>query len=151
MMRITFVSEVNKPFDWVAGHFDRELFVFLLPPPFVARLVRYDGSDPGNIVHIRFLLPWRSDWISKIISSKRSNVAFEFVDIGEKLPFGLKTWKHHHIVKKLTENQTQIIDDMHFSTCCKLFDLVVYPMLFLAFYPRKKQYKKYFEKTLLAK
>lgn len=145
-MRIRLVSEVNKPFERVAGNFNRRLFEFLLPPSFVARLFRYDGSDPGNIVHIRFLLPWCSDWISKIISSKHSNVAFEFVDIGEKLPFGLKTWKHHHIVKKLAENQTQIIDDMNFSTCCKIFDLMIYPVLFLAFYPRKQQYKEYFEK-----
>ncbi|MBE0638372.1 MAG: hypothetical protein IH598_07625 [Bacteroidales bacterium] len=146
-MRIRLVSEVNRPFDWVSGHFDKELFVFLLPPPFVARLIRYDGSDPGNLVHIRFLLPWRSDWISKIISSKRNTEAFEFVDIGEKLPFGLKTWKHQHIVKKLNEKQSQIIDDMSFSTCCKIFDLLIYPVLYLAFSPRKQLYKRYFEKT----
>jgi ligand-binding SRPBCC domain-containing protein len=147
-MKIILKTIVNQEFNRVADHFDRDLFEFLLPPRFVARLVRYDGSVPGSVVHIRFNFPWPSDWVSKIITEKRDAGIYEFVDIGEQLPFGLKSWKHYHIVKKIDENNTLIVDEMLFSTGLKLFDFVVFPLLFTAFYPRKKQYKKYFEHKL---
>lgn len=148
-MKIVLKSTVKQAFDTVAEHFDEELFTFLLPPPFVAQLVKYEGSAPGSIVHIRFNFPWRSSWISKITSSRRNDEEFSFVDIGTKLPFGLKTWKHHHIVKKVDETSTAIIDEMEFSTGLGIFDLLAYPVLYLSFYPRKKQYKKYFEEKIM--
>ncbi len=147
-MKIVLRSTVNQAFDTVADHFDEELFTFLLPPPFVAQLVKYEGSAPGNIVHIRFNFPWRSSWISKITSSHRDNNEFSFVDIGVKLPFGLKAWKHRHTVKKVDQSTTAIIDEMEFSTGFLLFNLIAFPVLYLSFYPRKKQYKKYFEEKL---
>jgi ligand-binding SRPBCC domain-containing protein len=150
-MKILLQSHVHCGFDQVVGHFDKQLFEFLLPPNYVAQLIRYDGSASGSIVHIRFKLPWSSDWISEIISEKREEGIYQFVDIGKKLPFGLNSWEHHHIVKKLTESKTLIVDEMHFSTHVKLLDFIFFPFLFLAFYPRKKQYKRYFEQKLFGK
>lgn len=144
-MKIHLETTVNRPFQQVAGDFDQQLFQFLLPPKAVASLVRYDGSKPGDIVHLRFRLPFPSDWISEIISLNESPLQMEFVDVGKKLPFGLKRWRHQHLVTKIDEENTRITDDMSFSTCCKLLDWLAYPILFLAFYPRKKQYKLYFE------
>ncbi len=145
-MRIVFRSQVNAPFQKVAGDFGENLFTFLLPPKFVAGLVAYEGSKPGSKVHIRFKLPVPSDWISIIKSEEKTNDKYVFVDEGEKLPFGLKSWKHIHSIFKTGEQSTEIIDDMNFSTGLKLFDFFVYPVLYLSFYPRKKLYKKYFEK-----
>lgn len=143
-MKIRLETIVNIPFAKVAGNFDRRLFEYLLPPKAVARLVRYDGSRPGNLVHIRFGLPYGADWISEIAGRNENDTLLEFVDVGKVLPFGLKKWRHQHLVMKIDDKTTRIVDDMQFSTCCKLFDWLVYPVLFLAFYPRKKQYKLYY-------
>lgn len=145
-MKIELRSRVNCRFEEVSQNFGQELFEFLLPPKLVARLVRYDGSRPGSVVHIRFRLPYPSDWISIIKSENKSAEKYFFVDEGEKLPFGLKSWKHLHLVVKIDGNTTEIIDDMTFSTGFKLLDILFYPVLFLAFYPRKKQYKQFFER-----
>jgi len=145
-MRILLDSLVKFSFEKVSADFGDELFQFLLPPKFVASLIAYEGSKPGSKVHIRFKLPFPSDWISIIKSEVRDSEKYIFVDEGEKLPFGLKNWKHIHSVIKVDEKQTRILDDMNFSTGYKIFDLFMYPMLYLSFYPRKKMYKKYFEK-----
>ena len=145
-MRIALKSPVNTPFEKVAQDFGKDLFIFLLPPKFIARLVVYDGSKPGSKVHIRFKFPLPSDWVSIIKSEDRTADKYVFVDEGEKLPFGLKRWRHIHTIQKETDNTTVIIDDMHFSTGMKLFDIIIYPVLFLSFSPRKKLYKKYFDR-----
>jgi ligand-binding SRPBCC domain-containing protein len=145
-MKIVLRSRVNCRFEEVSENFGRQLFEFLLPPKLIARLIRYDGSRPGSIVHIRFHLPYPSDWISIIKSEENNNNKYIFVDEGEKLPFGLKQWKHIHSVLKIDDNTTEIIDDMTFSTGLKLLDMLAYPVLFFAFYPRKKQYKQFFER-----
>ncbi len=145
-MKIILRTKVICSFEKVSGNFDRNLFEFLLPPKIVAKLLRYDGSKPGDVVHIRFYLPFPSDWISIIKSEEKTNNKYVFVDEGDKLPFGLKNWKHIHSVLKTDESTTEIIDDMQFTTGFKLFDLLAYPILYLSFIPRKKQYKQYFEK-----
>jgi len=145
-MRILLESSVKCSYEKVSNDFSSDLFEFLLPPKFVTSLVAYEGSKPGSKVHIRFKLPWPSDWISIIKSETKDTGKYIFIDEGEKLPFGLKVWKHIHSVIKIDDEQTRIIDDMSFSTGIKVFDFFVYPVLYLSFYPRKKLYKKYFEK-----
>ena len=146
MMRLLIRSAVDTPFERVQQNFDRELFEALLPPPFVATLARYDGSVPGDEVHIQFHLPWRSLWISRITESEHSAGSFHFIDEGIQLPFGLRKWRHQHGVVKIDEHKTQIIDDIRFSTNNKILDVLTWPLLFLAFYPRKWQYKSFFKK-----
>lgn len=146
MKRIVLYSKVNARYEKVAGDFGEDLFTFLLPPRFVASLVAYEGSAPGSRVHIRFKLPLPSEWISIIKSEDKTEDRYVFVDEGEKLPFPLKKWKHIHSVVKRGENTTEIIDNMNFSTGSGFLDFLIYPFLYLAFYPRKKQYKKYFER-----
>ncbi len=147
-MRIVLNSPVNASFEKVSADFGENLFTFLLPPKFIAGLVAYEGSKPGSKVHIRFKFPLPADWISIVKSEERSDEKYVFVDEGEKLPFGLKRWKHIHSIVKTNEQSTVIVDDMNFSTGLKLFDYFVYPVLYLSFYPRKKLYKKYFEKWI---
>lgn len=134
------------PFDRVQKKFDKELFEALLPPSFVASLARYDGSAPGDEVHVQFHLPWRSLWISRITQEEQNSRGFYFIDEGIRLPFGLRTWKHRHSAVKIDEYTTGIIDDIRFSTGIKIMDLLAWPLLFLAFFPRKWQYKSFFKK-----
>jgi ligand-binding SRPBCC domain-containing protein len=144
-MKILLRTIVGCPFEQVAGNFDRELFEFLLPPHFVATLVNYEGSKPGDKIHLTFKIPWKSDWISVIKEFENGRGFYYFIDEGKKLPFGLKKWRHHHQVRQLTENQTEIIDFMYFSTAFWLLDLLAWPVLFISFFPRKRLYRTYFK------
>ena len=144
-MRLIIRSEVAAPFELVQQNFDKELFEVLLPPSFVASLKRYDGSAPDDEVHIQFHLPWKSLWISRITQEEQNNQGFYFIDEGIRLPFGLRKWKHRHSAVKTDEYKTGIIDDIRFGTGIKIMDLLAWPLLFLAFYPRKWQYKFFFK------
>lgn len=145
-MQLLIKSKVTAPYELVQQNFDKELFEALLPPSFVAALARYDGSAPDDEVHIQFHLPWRAMWISRITEAEQTPAAYHFIDEGIRLPFGLRKWKHKHGVIKIDGNKTTIVDDIHFSTPNKLMDLLAWPLLFLAFYPRKWQYKSFFKK-----
>lgn len=144
-MKILLRTIVDCPIEQVAGNFDRELFEFLLPPHFVATLVNYEGSKPGDRIHLTFKIPWKSDWISVIKESINESDFYQFIDEGAKLPFGLKKWRHRHQIRRISENQTEIIDDMHFSTTFWLLDLLAWPVLFVSFFPRKRLYRTYFK------
>lgn len=145
-MNITFRTQINQSYDIVADAFNEKLFRHLLPPSIIAGLLRFDGSKPGDMVHIRFHLPWPADWISRITEERRNDREYTFVDIGEKLPYGIKSWKHIHTVRKAGNKTTTIIDDMNFSTDNALLDRLIYPVMYSAFLPRKRLYKSYFEK-----
>jgi len=147
-MKIRLVTEINKSFDFVSAHFDRKLFSFLLPPKSVAKLIRYDGFSPGDQIHIQFKLPWSADWISQITSTRVNSEVFEFVDIGAKLPYGLRGWEHQHLVEKRGNDLTLIVDNMNFKTGCRVMDWLYYPILFMVFYPRKAQYKTYYDEMI---
>ena len=69
-----------------------------------------------------------------------------FVDEGQTLPKPLRYWKHIHKVKKQTEKQTFIIDDIAFSSNNYLLDILLYPFLYMQFALRKPAYRKYFNK-----
>ncbi|MFP4470350.1 MAG: hypothetical protein ACLFPE_06685 [Bacteroidales bacterium] len=144
-MQIKLISEVNEEFDVVAQGFDEKLFRYLLPPSFIARLVEFGGSAPGDKVHIRFFIPWPAEWVSRITESYSSAEKMTFTDIGEKLPFGMKSWKHIHTVEMSSLQSARIIDHMHYSFGNKLIDMIMYPVLYFAFAPRKKLYRKYFK------
>jgi ligand-binding SRPBCC domain-containing protein len=146
MTRLIIRTEVAAPFYLVQQNFDRELFEALLPPSFLASPMRYDGSLPGDEVHMQFHFPWRADWISRITESKRTTTTYHFIDEGIRLPFGLRKWKHRHEIIKIDNFKTAIVEDIRFSTGSKFINLLAWPMLFLAFFPRKWQYKSFFNK-----
>lgn len=68
-------------------------------------------------------------------------------DEGVKLPYPLTYWKHRHIVRKVTEDTSCIIDDITFKGPNALFTLLLYPAIYLGFYPRKKIYRAIFNAT----
>ena len=124
---------------------DRELFEFLAPPG-PMELKEYTGSRKGDMVHIHFGFPLNSDWISDIVEENELKRELNFVDIGRVLPFPLKKWRHVHRIQYVDERTSRIVDDMHFSTGNKIFDVLVFPFLYLTFLPRKWQYPKYFKR-----
>ncbi len=142
-MNFKITTSISKDYQAVFAGFDQKLFEFLLPPKAMARLVQFDGSKKGDIVHIQFLLPYKAEWISEITHDESNDSMCMFIDEGKKLPFGLKTWQHRHIVKK-DGNNCLIIDDISFSYANKFLDILFFPFLYFSFLPRKKQYRQYF-------
>jgi ligand-binding SRPBCC domain-containing protein len=132
-------THVPAAFGLVRDNFNEKLFTYLLPPG--ARLIRYDGSSPGDIVHLT--LPIAGEWKSEIVESGQGNQEFYFIDIGHVLPMGLKFWKHRHELKGVG-TETLIRDDMTFSTGNHVLDGLLYPIMYMAFLPRKQQYRKFF-------
>jgi hypothetical protein len=145
-MKITLKTRIRRDFHTVAAGYNQDLFHYLLPPLGMAKLERYDGQKPGDIVHIKFRLPFVNDFKVVIRDVWTSPKEYRFVDRGLVMPFRLEFWQHTHRVVSLGENRAAIIDQIEFHTDWFLLDLLVYPMLFLSFFPRKWQYKHYFER-----
>lgn len=145
-MQIYLSTIVSGNYKEVMKQFDRKLFEALTPDDRVMELIEFTGSKEGDWVHLRFKLPFRADWKSEITEDGMDEEKAWFVDEGRVLPFGLGYWKHKHIVEKMDDNSSRIIDDIEYKAQNSLLTLLIYPVLFAAFYPRKRAYRKYFGK-----
>jgi hypothetical protein len=146
-MRLKLKTRVAGTMNEVYEAFDERLFKYLLPPG--ANLLRFDGSQPGDKVRLRFGFPFYAEWESTITEQVQSTHYRYFVDIGTQLPFGLSQWKHTHIVR-VTSRGTEIHDIMEYSTGNSLLNMLYLPALYLAFFPRLFQYKRYFKSYFAA-
>jgi ligand-binding SRPBCC domain-containing protein len=146
-MRFVIQTPVQGNFKAVMTKFDRQLFEALAPKYGKMEIVAFTGSKKGDHVHIRFIQPFKADWISEIVEDYEDSRQSYFIDIGTKLPFGLEFWRHKHCVKHLDDHHAVISDDITFHAKNKLMTVFLYPFLYLAFYPRKSIYKKYFKKV----
>lgn len=143
-MKLVLKTKVKGNYKEVMDRFDLDLFEALKPVGAKMEIVEFTGSRKGDKVHIRFTSPIRTEWISKITDHGSNDQMAYFLDEGNKLPFPLKKWKHKHIVEHSTDLESIIVDDIYFSSGFFLFDILLYPAMFLGFYPRKKIYRKYF-------
>ena len=143
-MQIRFEAEVPGHYLEVMAQFDRKLFEALLPKNAKVEIVEFTGSKKGDRVHLRFLSPIKTDWISEIIEDGENDNEVYFVDQGAKLPPGLSYWRHKHIVRKLTDKTSLIIDDISYKGTNTLLSILLYPGIYLGFYPRKRIYRQYF-------
>lgn len=143
-MNFKLKTQVDGNYLEVMDRFDLDLFDALKPVGAKMEVVQFTGSETGDVVEIKFVWPIKASWISDITHHHRDESHAYFVDVGRVLPFPLKDWKHKHIVEKIDENSSYIIDDITFSSGYKLVDMLIYLPLFLSFYPRKRIYRKYF-------
>ena len=143
-MNIQLKTKVTGNYKAVMQRFDRELFEALKPKQAKMEIVEFTGSKKGDIVHIRFTSPIRADWISKITEDGESDTEAYFIDEGTTLPFPLSYWRHKHIVQKIDEDSSYIIDDITFEGSNFLLSWILYPAIYFGFYPRKKIYKSFF-------
>ena len=130
----------------VMKRFDRDLFLALAPPFPKIELVEFTGSKTGDKVHIKFLSPVNTDWISDITDHGSNEKEAWFVDEGTTLPAPLKYWKHRHIVRKIDEHRSMIVDDITFKASNGLLTSLMYPALYLGFSQRGPIYRRYFGK-----
>ena len=145
-MNIKLTAEVKGNYRDIMQRFDRQLFEALAPKQGKIEIVKFTGSKKGDQVHLRFLSPIRADWISDITEDGVDEEEAYFVDEGVKLPFPLRYWRHKHIVRKLTENTSLIVDDITYRGPNKLVSVLMYPAVYAGFYPRKSIYQDYFGK-----
>ena len=145
-MNIQLKTKVDGNYKDIINQFDRQLFEALKPKHGKMEIVKFTGSKKGDLVHLQFLSPIKTEWISEITENGENEKEADFLDEGVKLPFPLSYWQHKHIVQKITEDTSYIIDDMTFKGSNFLFTLFLFPALYIAFYPRKSIYKSYFKK-----
>ena len=124
--------------------FDLALFEALAPKQSKIEVVEFTGSKKGDRVHVRFLSPFKADWTSNITEDFENEQESYFIDEGDIMPFGLTFWKHKHIVKRVDETQSIIVDDIEYKTKNGLLTLLLYPAFYFGFYQRKKVYREYF-------
>jgi ligand-binding SRPBCC domain-containing protein len=143
-MKIKVSTQVASSWKKVLAGFNESLFKSLNPPFPPVKVMRFDGCKTNHRVELElnFFL-FKQYWHALIISHLELDKGFVFVDIGKKLPFFLKSWKHTHSILE-EGNGTQIIDDIEYSTGTLLSDLIFYPILYLQFLYRKPVYKREF-------
>ena len=145
-MNIQIKTIVRGNYRDVLARFDRDLFEALAPPFPPMEIVEFTGSRKGDKVHIRFTGPVKVEWVSRITEEEANDAEAWFTDEGVQLPFPLSYWRHRHVVRKVTEDTSCIIDDITYRGRNALFSLLLYPALYLGFYPRKQIYRAYFGK-----
>ncbi|MEM1318673.1 MAG: hypothetical protein AAGG75_00385 [Bacteroidota bacterium] len=137
-------TQVKGNYKEVMARFDRSLFEALKPKQGEMEIISFTGSKKGDRVHLRFLSPIKADWISDIVDDGVNEQEAYFIDEATTMPFPLRYWRHKHIVRKITEDSCLIIDDMTFKGPNFLITLLLYPAIYIAFYPRRKIYQAYF-------
>lgn len=143
-MKINLATKVKQDYLSVKNGFDETLFTKLSPPFPPVKLARFDGSEVGDVVslELNFLL-FKQKWTSEISETQTTETEYYFVDIGTKLPFFLKKWRHkHRIIKE--GNNSLIRDEIEFSAPFGLATLLLLPVIYLQFLYRKPIYKKIF-------
>ena len=143
-MNIKLKTKVDGNYKDIMRQFDRKLFEALKPSRTDMEIVEFTGSEKGDKVHLRFHSPIKVEWISHITENGEDGQTVYFIDEGVKLPFPLAYWKHKHIVERISDNSSYIIDDITFKGSAFLLTLLLYPAIWLGFYPRKKIYSTYF-------
>lgn len=147
MKNLKFKTLVDGHYQDVMKRFDRALFEALAPPFVPFKILKFTGSETGDTVHLQFGKLLGVEWISKITDHGSDDSEAYFVDEGIKLPFPLKYWHHRHIVRKESETQSWIIDDIAYQATNVLFTRVMYPILYNGFKSRDKVYKTYFRRV----
>jgi len=145
-MNLILKAPVKGNYKDVMAAFDRDLFEALKPSVGKMEIVEFTGSKKGDRVHMKFISPIKSEWISDIVEDDVTDTRAWFVDVGVKLPWPLATWTHRHIVEKIDDHNSMIIDDMTFTGSNFILTLLLYPAIFIGFYPRKRVYQNYFKR-----
>ncbi|NDK54913.1 SRPBCC family protein [Pontibacter fetidus] len=145
-MQIHLKTNVAQNYRQVFEAFDEQLFRKLAPPYPKLKLIRFDGSEPGDVVEVELQTGIKSfRWTSMITERTITEREAWFIDEGQILPSPLKLWHHKHLV---TANSTGTIihDIINYSSGNKVLDLVLYPFMVAAFGMRKPIYQGVFGK-----
>jgi ligand-binding SRPBCC domain-containing protein len=144
-MKISLSTPVQHNYRQVWAGFTRELFDQLSPPFPPVKVVRFDGCQKGDTVHLRLnFLIFKLDWISSIIDQETTDQEIYFIDKGTKLPFFLSYWHHKHRIIR-DGDHSRIVDEITFRTPTLLTDFLIYPVMYGLFAYRKPIYRSVFK------
>lgn len=143
-MQLHLQTAVQQNYKTVFEAFDEKLFLRLAPPFPRVKLIRFDGSKPGDRVEVEMHTGVKTfKWTSLIVEeSVTANEAY-FIDEGQVLPPPLKKWRHKHLVTAAGTGAV-IHDIIEYSTGTVLLDTVLYPIMLAQFSYRMPIYKKIF-------
>ncbi|MBX0334344.1 hypothetical protein K3G39_13965 [Pontibacter sp. HSC-14F20] len=146
-MHLHLKTAVEQDFRSVFYAFDEQLFRELAPPYPRLKLLRFDGSAPGDVVEVELQTGIKSfRWTSLITEREITDTAAWFVDEGQEVPPPLRSWRHKHLVTQHGSGAL-IHDIIDYSTGYKALDAMLYPFMLAAFGMRKPIYKKLFRKV----
>lgn len=143
-MNIVIKTKVHGHYLEVMDQFDRPLFEQLVPPFVQVQLEEFTGSKTGDQVKIRFLFPMKASWYSDIVDHGSNSQMAHFVDEGTLLPPGLRYWRHKHIVERLSETESLIVDQIEYRGIGILGTILMYLPLWFTFLLRKPIYRSFF-------
>lgn len=146
-MQLHLKTAVAQDYMQVFNAFDEQLFRKLSPPYPRLRLLRFDGSRPGDVVEVELQTGIKSfRWTSLITDRSITGTEAYFIDQGQELPPPLKVWHHKHLVTK-NDSGAIIHDIITYSTGFKPVDVLLYPLMLLQFGMRKPVYRRVFGKV----
>jgi len=145
-MQLHLKTPVRQDYLSVFHAFDEQLFRKLAPSYPRLRLLRFDGSAPGDKVEVVLQTGIKSfRWTSLITERHTTDTEAYFVDEGQQLPPPLRYWRHQHLVSRHGSGAV-IHDIITYSTGFKLLDLLLYPLMRVSFGLRKPVYERVFGK-----
>ena len=145
-MRLQFSTRVSGHYQAVMARFDRDLFEALKPPGAAMEIEAFTGSRTGDQVRLRFIRPFPASWESAITSHGEDEREAWFVDEGVELPWPLRKWHHRHVVRKVDDHHSEILDDIRYQAHNPFLTWMIWPFLYLAFWPRGAVYRRYFDR-----
>ena len=144
-MKLRISTSVAQNYNQVFDQFDERLLKQLTPPGMQLKLIEFDGSKKGGVVHLEvtILRLLKQEWYNEITEFERGEQRNYFVDEGVKLPGLFKYWRHEHSIEK-DGTGTRIVDNITYKSPFLLLDWLLWPTLFLQFAYRKPIYKRMF-------
>ena len=138
----TIITNTTK--EAVLGGFSSTLFLKIAPPFPKLKLMRYDGCEKGDEVHLQLdFFFYKTNWISVIVESGATETKLYFTDIGTTVPAPIKSWQHRHIIWQ-KESSVVIEDNVTYGCGNKLMEAILFIPFYLLFLYRKPIYKRYF-------
>jgi ligand-binding SRPBCC domain-containing protein len=146
-LKISLQTRLAQHYLSVLDQFNLDLFTALAPAFPKMKVLRFDGSLPGDRVEIELQVgPLKKRWTSLITERHITVQEAWFTDEGQELPAPLTYWRHQHLI---THHGTySVIHDLiEFRTGNKLLDYLVYPVMYAQFAMRGPVYQRIFGKA----
>jgi len=142
-MNINLITNIARPLDEIKDSLGEQLFRLLTPEKLHLKVSRFDGIYENASFEIKLGYgPLQGKWVGRIIEVGESENEYYFVDVGESLPFPLKSWRHtHRFMKNLHGNSTDVIDQIEFTVQSSLFAPSTYAILLAFFLWRQQKIK----------
>ncbi len=145
-MRLLFRTPIKKDILFIKEKFTRELFLFLTPPWARVEIKQFDGCKKGDEIHVTIhQTGLTQEWVSLITSEVLTDDEWCFIDEGKLLPWPMTYWKHRHRVLKMSNGDSEIVDDINFECSSKWLNYPTYAVVYAVFAVRPSRYKKFFE------